>query len=271
MDIDPLADTAPPRYAVESDEEDEYNPLSSRSEAAAQVSTPEIKIISQAKPKQPLVVAFGEAGKYWAKGCKLGEQSGGIYVDGVQVSLIFTPSWSRCTIVVSETFTRLPLTLMHPYAKHLIDELDPSRIIMLDTYPAPTYVSNVPIAFQDAPVRFVGNATSFERFAPPNVIHSTTSAAVLTYAAFAFESQPTLLLLPFPRIPSPPPKTLANSDFSHLSEDQYQWDDSTMVDVHRALLGGGAEAEWRMPSNSSRPSQAINLKNRPMVDGGMFI
>jgi hypothetical protein len=35
-----------------------------------------------------LVVATGEAGKVWAKGAKLGEQSGAVMVNGVQVRII---------------------------------------------------------------------------------------------------------------------------------------------------------------------------------------
>jgi len=35
-----------------------------------------------------LVVATGEAGKVWAKGVKLGEQSGAVMVNGVQVRII---------------------------------------------------------------------------------------------------------------------------------------------------------------------------------------
>lgn len=86
-DIDPLADTVPPRHAVESDdEEDEYNPLSTAS-AGRLVKTVDVKIVGaiEGRVGRALVVATSEAGKVWAKGAKLGEQSGGVMVNGVQV------------------------------------------------------------------------------------------------------------------------------------------------------------------------------------------
>jgi hypothetical protein len=89
QDIDPLADTVPPRHAVESDEEeDEYNPLSSTTQSKPKVETVEVGILGKVENMEgrTLVVATGEAGKVWGRGAKLGEQSGAVMVNKVQVS-----------------------------------------------------------------------------------------------------------------------------------------------------------------------------------------
>ena len=74
----------PPRYAVESDEEDEYNPLETPSKSEPVVDW-EIKLIGDIPKGRPLVVASGDAGKYWARGADLGEQTAGVYVNTVAV------------------------------------------------------------------------------------------------------------------------------------------------------------------------------------------
>lgn len=83
----------------------------------------------------------------WAKIVNLGEQKAGIYVDKlqvrilyppmttrgttdtVQVGLLFLPSWTRAVVVVSEaeTRTRLPLFAMTTYTKAVIERLQPTR------------------------------------------------------------------------------------------------------------------------------------------------
>jgi len=88
QDIDPLADTVPPRHAVESDEEeDEYNPLSSGARSKPKIGDVEVKILGNVEGVEgrKLVIASGEAGKVWARGANLGEQSGAVMVNGVQV------------------------------------------------------------------------------------------------------------------------------------------------------------------------------------------
>ncbi|KAE9393619.1 hypothetical protein BT96DRAFT_959032 [Gymnopus androsaceus JB14] len=225
-----------------------------------------------------LILAFGDAGKYWGKGCSLEKQSGAIYVGETQVGLIFNPSWSKSTIVVSETFARLPVVYMHPYAEALIDQLKPASLALLDTYPTPTYVSSEPIAIQDAPIRYLSThqinpaiSSSAERFAPPNLIHSTTSAALMSYVQSLprTDLKATLLLLPFPRIPKPAPKVLGRSDFSHLSEDEFQWSETMMNNVQKLLFVAVEEksgSSWHTPANS----KPTGSRSAP-VDGGMYI
>ena len=92
QDIAPLADTVPPRHAVESDEEeDEYNPLASSVQSKSKAGDAEVKILGDVKrfEGRTLVIASGDAGKVWARGAKLGEQSGAVMVNGVQVRCHF--------------------------------------------------------------------------------------------------------------------------------------------------------------------------------------
>jgi hypothetical protein len=81
--MDPLADSLPPRYAIESDDEDEFNPLNQYGSP----TEPEIQVkITGNIPKNVnLIVASGLAGKSWAMGATLGEHSGQVFVNGVQV------------------------------------------------------------------------------------------------------------------------------------------------------------------------------------------
>ncbi|TEB21770.1 hypothetical protein FA13DRAFT_1741598, partial [Coprinellus micaceus] len=106
---DPLADTAAPRYAIESDEEeDEPNPL--RTSIAAPAKVPEIKIIGldESAHGRPLIIASGRAGAFWARGADLGEQQGGVYVDKIQVGLLFIPA----SLSPSSSSSPAPLVLI---------------------------------------------------------------------------------------------------------------------------------------------------------------
>ncbi|KAF5366242.1 hypothetical protein D9758_005744 [Tetrapyrgos nigripes] len=285
MDIDPLADTVPPRYAVESDEEDEYNPLEPKTAESEPVTTPEIKLAGSIPKDRPLIFASGDAGKYWAKGIKLGEQAGSIYVNKIQVGLVFAPSWSKSTVIVSETFTRLPLNYIHDYAEFILNELKPNSVSLLDVYSSPTYISPEPIAQQDAPIRYLSTApadstskSTAQPFSPPNMIHSNTSAALMSLIASdpSQSLKGTLFLLPFPKIPTPPPKTLKSSDFSHLSEDEYQWSESFMNTAQNILfaavgesISDGEAAAWHTPKNSHPPTSSA--KASTFGEGGMYI
>lgn len=61
QDIDPLSDTGPPRHAIESDDEDDFNPLSK----AAQAASPDLKIeiIGADLTSEHLIIAAGDAGR----------------------------------------------------------------------------------------------------------------------------------------------------------------------------------------------------------------
>lgn len=82
---DPLAeDTLPPRYAIESDDEDEFNPLNHQNTKHPEI---QVTITTKIPTNVNLIIASGIAGKIWARGANLKEQFGIISVNGVKVIL----------------------------------------------------------------------------------------------------------------------------------------------------------------------------------------
>jgi hypothetical protein len=145
---------------VESDDEDEYNPLPppAGSDKALEVKV-EFKSIHDIPSKRPLVFASSEAGLSWAKivDVDLGAQRAGIYVNKLPVGLLFCPSWTSAIIVVSETETRtrLPLFAMAAYTTAIIERLQPTSVAILDSYPTKVYISPRVISQESAPIRYL--------------------------------------------------------------------------------------------------------------------
>ena len=84
---DRLMDTEeslPPRYAIESDDEDEFNPLPHHHPLSSEPQI-QVKPTGNISQNANLVIATGLAGKTWARGAQLAEQSGEVTVNGVQV------------------------------------------------------------------------------------------------------------------------------------------------------------------------------------------
>ena len=92
QDVDPLADTIPPRHVIESDEEeDEYNPIRTKAASVELNQIADVKVIGDFPKSHSLLIAVGEVGKFWAKGADLGEQCGAIAVNGIQVRVCKLP------------------------------------------------------------------------------------------------------------------------------------------------------------------------------------
>ncbi|KAJ8082496.1 hypothetical protein PM082_008351 [Marasmius tenuissimus] len=284
---------------VESDEEDEYNPLEQRNPQLDAQDKFELKIAGSISQGSPLLAVFGDAGKYWAKGANLGEQHGAVFVNDIQVGLIFKPTWTKSTIVVSETFTRLPIHSMNAYGSYLVSEMKPSRqvrtldetkaitrkcsVSILDVYPSPTYISPTPILQHEAPIRYLCSAKVdpkiaqvAESFAPPNLLHSTTSSALLAHIVTqTSQITGTLILLPSARVTAPPPKTLQHSDLSNLDVDGISWSSQTMNGVNKLLLqalGENSSSGWTAPSDDRSVKDSGARKSRTTIgEGGMYI
>lgn len=95
-----------------------------------------------------------------------------------QAGLAFNPAWTKATVVVSEVTTRIPAWAMHGYAGTLIQSLKPTRsarlilqhisivinrmprVALLDSYPAPAYITAEPILYDAAPVRYLSTCTA---------------------------------------------------------------------------------------------------------------
>ncbi|KAI6000884.1 hypothetical protein EDD15DRAFT_2235293 [Pisolithus albus] len=284
MDVDPLADTAPPRHAIESDDEDEYDSPAAQPKPD-QLSIPDVKFIGNFPTKSPLLLASGIAGEAWARGTNLGQQQGSIQVGGSQVGLLFMPSWTHAAVVVSETFTRLPLSAMNCYAAAVIDRLQPTSISVLDTYSIQGYISPKVISWDEAPVRYLStNAIpisdpELELFAPPNLLQSTTASLASNIFWKSLRSTEsyaaTLLLLPSPKLPVQPPTTIKPSSFP--PSDHVQWSKKTMQKVHQWLFDVIGEGEnivqWVENISGSSGLQNANrdLARGEIGEGGMYI
>jgi len=282
MDIDPLADTVPPRHAVESDEEeDEYNPLSSPSKVPP--PSLEVNVLGQFQPNRALVVATGDAAKVWAKGAQLGEQNGAVMANGIQVGLVFNPSWTQATVLVSEVTIRLPSWAMHSYAQVVIDHLKPSSVALLDTYATPAYISAHALPHHEAPLRLLrtkGKLSSIlglQPFSPPNLIQST-SASFLSILSLPSLNQksPTpgaLILLPSAHIPPPPPNSITPMNTSTLED---EWSAENVQAAQYALFAAVGEKctivwEGRKGRNDENDIGSGKRKKGDLGEGGMYI
>ncbi|KAJ6567564.1 hypothetical protein DFH09DRAFT_1155780 [Mycena vulgaris] len=280
MDIDPLADTVPPRHAVESDdEEDEYNPLQ------AQPSVPKLPVDVQLVgdlapiPATGLLVATGDLAKFWARGAGLGEQIAAVMVDKIQVGLLFRPSWTKSVVLVSEVTTRLPLSAMHPYARAVLDALQPTSVALLDTYAVSAYIAEERTLYSDAPLRYLCTdapapalKSSAQPFAPPNLVQST-SAAFLALRAQRTASA-ALVLVPSPRIAPPAPRALEPSSFAHLADNPIPWLPALVRTSHAlvfdVLAEPGKDAVWTAPAPEKPRPGAAQERKRP-TEFGMYI
>ncbi|KAG6331223.1 hypothetical protein ID866_7867 [Astraeus odoratus] len=287
MEVDPLADTAPPRYAIESDDEDEYNPLSPSKPAAYQPPADvDVKFIGQFPSGRPLIFVSGDAGLVWGRGAALGMQQGGIYVNNKQVGVLFLPSWTRAAIIASETFTRLPLSIMNTYTTAIIERTEPTSVSLLDTYSVQGYIAPKMIPWEDAPVRYLSIGSiaisdpDLELFEPPNLLQSATASLLAGIFLRSLEVKrkeeiAAFFLLPSPKLPPPPPTTIPPSCFP--SPEDVHWDQQTMKKVHRWLfeiVGESGNIEpWVERNDKSTGLPAATVRRAPteIGEGGMYI
>ena len=94
QDVDPLQDTIPPRYALESDsEEEELYPGAAKRQTKP---LPQCEVIVRwtgASPgnsleKRTLVVGISEPGTVWGKGLQLGDKLGGTLLNDEEVCVV---------------------------------------------------------------------------------------------------------------------------------------------------------------------------------------
>lgn len=282
MEINPLDDALPPRYAIESDDEDEYNPLTAQQ--ADQVPIVNIKIEGQFATGYPLVIASGPAGDFWASGADLGEQQGAIFVNNIQVGLLFKPSSTRAVVLVSEATAVLPLWSMNKYVNDILDRLQPSGISILDVYSIQSYISSESLPVHEAPVRYLSlqniSLNPFQKFSPPNILQSTSAAfmsAMNTRAlSYSHKINAIILLLPSPEIPRTTLSKLSTSRLSRPSGDQ-AWYVEMMVEVNEKLFGMvGAERSgtWALKSTPAGSAFSLSKKKQDLAElgeGSMYI
>ncbi|OJA07802.1 hypothetical protein AZE42_03420 [Rhizopogon vesiculosus] len=274
-ETDPLADALPPRYAIESDDEDEYNPLSTRQPADA-VSIVHVIIEGQFTTGHPLVIASGPAGKFWADGANLGEQQGTILVNNIQVGSLFKPSSTRAVVLVSEATTALPLWSMNKYANGILDHLRPSAISILDMYAVQNYISSALVPVHEVSVRYLslGNIflDPFHPFAPPNILQCTAAAFMSAMNIRTLSSDQgnggVILLLPSPEIPRTVPSKLSPSGLSRSSGDQ-GWPVEMMMEVNERLfevVGAKPLSTWTLGSMPSGGAYDLSKTKRSLAE-----
>ncbi|KAH6904323.1 hypothetical protein BKA70DRAFT_1154447 [Coprinopsis sp. MPI-PUGE-AT-0042] len=277
MDDDPLKDTLPPRYAIESDEEDEFNPLGPRTTNQAPAPI-EVQIQGNVQPGSPLVIATGQVAGLWAKGADLGEQIAAICVNKVQVGLVFKPTWTQATVIVSETFTKLPFSFMHPYSAKIFEAFQPSAISLLGVYSSPTYSSKTPVRLHDAPIRYLSTSEcnlppSIPPFQPPSLIQETT-ASFLSLATFN-SLHATAILVPSSQTPTAPPKELLRSHIEVPVEGEDHWATSMLQDAHKYVFKALSEesaGEWHVKDRGGHGVLPSSKQRRTEVgEGGMYL
>ncbi|KAJ8585020.1 hypothetical protein M405DRAFT_745983, partial [Rhizopogon salebrosus TDB-379] len=279
QEIDPLADALPPRYAIESDDEDEYNPLSTREPADA---VPAVHTIfeGQFTTGNPLVIVSGPAGRFWVDGADLGEQQGAIFINNVQVGSFFKPSSTRAVVLVSEATTTLPLWSMNKYANDILNRLRPSAISILDTYAVQNYISSELLPVHEASVRYLSlqniSLDPFRVFAPPNILQSTAAAFMSAMNIRNQDSGGVILLLPSPGTPRAAPSKLSPSELSRLSGDRV-WSVEMMMEVNERLfgvVGAKSPSTWTLrnvPQGGAFGLQKARQSLAEVGEGGMYI
>ncbi|KAF9219303.1 hypothetical protein BS17DRAFT_741021 [Gyrodon lividus] len=289
MEVDPLADAAPPRYTIESDDEDEYNPLSSQTASNQPFDVNvEFKFVYEIPSKCPLVMVFGGAGVSWARVANLGEQQAGIYVNNLAVGLLFRPSWTNAVIVVSESeaHTQLPIFAMNTYTTAVIGRLEPTSVAILDSYPTQGYISPQVISQDNAPIRYLSvgdkevSDPELELFAPPNLLKSTAASFLNGLFLRSIRENSTrggasIVLLPSPKTPAPL-STFGEARASSTLQEAH-WDRKTLQKAHKWLFKIVGEEVGELNFHAeSYASQATHVAVSRQVlgevgEGGMYI
>jgi len=275
--VDFLNDTSANRYAYESDDEDQLNPLTRH----LVQRTARITIQGDAHPGisvETIIVASGEAGKAWYQGAQLGEQRAAVMVDDSTVGFIFLPFWSDVAVIVSEVSKTLPTWAMRPYAEAIVGTYNPKRLLLLDVYSAPSYISPEPLEVSHAPVRYLRThgktaPDSFlVPFLPPNLIQATSAAFASIAALPTSQMDAVLLLLPSRFTTLPRGNDISSAP--HVSEEMNTsyWSETMMRQVHGCLVelsGVRAPADWQ--GDGLLLKQLETKRRGDIGDGGMYM
>jgi len=221
-----------------------------------------------------LVIATGHVGSFWAQGASLGERSGAVMVNGLQVGLLFQPLWTVSTILVSEVSTKLPLSTMHAYARSVLDALEPSSLALLDSYPTPSYITSD--TRYNAPVRYLCASelrlnTAAQPYSPPNLVQSTAASflAVFRVCRSVSGAPCVAILLPSSRLSDPLPKELKAGN-SLVDADPEEWPPHTM-NVAQDCLFGSRGVQWENKSGRGRGTYPSARRKNEIGEGGMYI
>ncbi|KAF8326843.1 uncharacterized protein EI90DRAFT_1878102 [Cantharellus anzutake] len=267
MDVDPIQDIVPPRYAIESDDSDGEE-MEAR---ATQKSPPSITVNFNGEPSHSLLILIGQAGEQYRRGIITpSSTTGSIVVDKVKVGEIQEISPSLLVVIITHELPALASNLL---AKQLIQTLSPCSVELMDTYSLPIHVSSKPISTPTSPLMCL-KTSSFQPaplnlipLAPPNIIRSFTASVLCILELRSIPGLAILLPSRFlpPRIPTeqvgpqPPP--------AYALE---QFENQNLADANRAFSFGGTLG-WDISvagkaSGFSRPQAQGDIGN-----GGMYL
>ncbi|KAG8694760.1 hypothetical protein FRC08_008278, partial [Ceratobasidium sp. 394] len=206
MDIDPLQDAPPARYAVESDSEDEIGsypgPRPVRTKRTYKV---DVRFTEDVGGENGLVVASGQVGTSWASGLE-GRVVGSLMVDDVKVGEYRLTASGILVAIVSH---RLPLGAQYIVAKTIVEKQASSKpIVIVDSYSYLAYISSQPDRSDSHPIRYLQTSTTQEKltvqpYAPPNLLQHLP-AALMAECEY-LERPATAILAPMRLIPPPAP------------------------------------------------------------------
>jgi hypothetical protein len=114
-------------------------------------------------------------------------------------------------------------------------------------------------------------------FSPPNLIQSTSASflsIISTLSSLSSNLEATLILLPTPHIPPPPPSSIAPTNISSLDDNsEAVWEVCVIREAQKVLFGAVGEVvgEWE-------GGKAAGIGEKPKVgrrgdlgEGGMYI
>lgn len=164
-----MADVGPPRHEIESDDEDDFNPLAPKRPLSKHHLDFEI-VNSGLDTAETLIFASLEAGRWvllndlhlltdkplpqgfgpraqtlannWGllastrNACVMVNPSSMSSMFIMQVGMIFNPGWTSAIVVLSEAVTRLPLWAQYPYAEYVLDQFKPTKSVTVFLYPS---------------------------------------------------------------------------------------------------------------------------------------
>ncbi|CAE7222027.1 unnamed protein product [Rhizoctonia solani] len=208
MDIDPLQDAPPARYAVESDSEDEIGHYPGPRPTRA-VNTYKLESITPPGDHASITVICGPIARFWLGGFD-GQSVGSIRLDGIQVVEYWGTNSKQLLAVLTH---RLPLGAQHLIARSIIESQGTKKpMLLIDSYSYLTYISNDARIQDDNPVRYLTTSSSvllppkpIVPFSPPNLFQHL-GAAIVAECEF-LQVPATVLLIPTRHMPLPaPPK-----------------------------------------------------------------
>ncbi|KAG8708737.1 hypothetical protein FRC12_010110 [Ceratobasidium sp. 428] len=273
MDIDPLQDAPPARYAVESDSEDEIGfypgPKPVRTKRTYHL---DLKLDDGIGTENVLIVACGPAGISWAGGLD-GRAVGSLVLNDVEVGEYRLTALGILVLVISH---RLPLGAEYIVARAIVEkQTGPKPIVVIDSYSYLAYISSQPIRSDSYPVRFLQTSPSSAKlpaqpYAPPNLLQHLP-AALLAECEY-LEKPAVALLVPVRLIP--PPAPAEPTAYSTASEEIVS--DVVSLDV-RVAKAIGIEVEqlsWdaaRVKTGDRSGKSKGRRKSGDIGEGGMYI